>query len=198
MLLHMAAETFKTALEWRIATHLAMAPRTQGELSQLTGADRRTLRDTLKALDDRGLIDFHETTTQHVGRGHHRGMWSLRGEAPRVAFGERVEEPPPPGCWRAGQTWVWAACPSDRVADLMTVLAQLDLTVGASWVCQLDGDGRSVLVAYEGALGSQPADRLVIAFQAAGLQCSTGTVRAVDHPDASAAQAQTVVAPAGS
>lgn len=189
----MPAETFGTAMEWRIARHLAIAPRTQGELAQLTGADRRTLRDALKALRERDLVDLHETSGEHVGRGHHRGMWSLRGESPRVAFGERVQEPPRAGCWRAGQTWVRATAPADRIADLMSVLAEPDLTVGASWVCQLDGPGRVLFVAFEGALGSQPADRLFIALQAAKLECDTGTVRAVDDPDAAAAQAETVV-----
>jgi hypothetical protein len=189
------APTFETALEWRIARELALRPSSQQELFSALGVDRKRLRRVLTDLQGRDLVDFHETASGHVGRGHARGLWSLRGHPPERAPVD--DEFADAATWRSGQTWVAARADPptpERLREIMTVLADGSLTVAASWITQLDGNGRQVVVAFERALGSQPADRLLDALDAAGIACETGTVRAVADPVAIAAHAQSIVA----
>lgn len=189
----MTKARFKTALEWQLGRLLAIAPRTQSELIDLTGADKKTIRKVLIDLDDRQVVTFHPSATGHVGRGHPRGMWSLRGDPPDRPFGEQGVPSGFAQAWRPGQIWVAATAPSSRHVDLLNVLAEAELTAAASWVAQLDGDGRTLFVAFESQLGSQPADRLMIAFRAAGVECTGGTVRALDDPETTSSQARSVL-----
>lgn len=189
----MSAARFATAIEWQIGRYLAISPRTQAEIIELIGADKKTVRKALAALEEKELLTFHPSASDHVGRGHPRGMWSLRGEGPDRPLGYDTVPSEVAYAWRPGQTWVAATVPVGQLADFMSVLARPDLAAAASWVVQLDGDGRTAFFAFEPQLGTQPADRLTVALRSVGLECVSGTVRAVDHPEAAGFQARSVV-----
>jgi hypothetical protein len=174
------------------------------DLRDAVGGDRKSLTRQLTKFRDGELVDYVELGPS--APGNPAGLWSLTDKG-REAFGLGTQSPSAgsdaaqgdegidatdggsdpsvrfrDGLLRAGQTWVSADVGGVTRATLRALLSDGELTAAASWVARLDGDGSTLLFAFEQELADQPADNLIAALEEIGASCTPAAIRRVTSP----------------
>jgi DNA-binding MarR family transcriptional regulator len=196
---------FTSAKQRQVAALLRQSPRSGSELLEIMGSDKTALKRCLERLKGRGLVDYLPSATGAPAPGHPAGLWSLTqsgreaiesdlkgraaagGRETSQASGTQEEmaeddDSPPTTTIHDGHTLVNAVVAPAAAAELMSVLANGELTAAAAWVARVDGDGRGYLFAFAAELGNQPVENLCAALQAIGATCVVSSVRAVQPP----------------
>lgn len=150
-----------------------------GEIRDVVGGDRKTLKRTLDSLAVQGLLD-RVSTGQASAPGRPAQLWSLtdvgRGRLP----GRSDEEI---GRVLPGATWVIATAQPGEIDAFDVALSDGELLAAADWVAQIDGEGRGYLALFSPEVGPQAPETLLRVLTRLGARCSSGTVRSVQRPD---------------
>jgi DNA-binding MarR family transcriptional regulator len=181
--------------QWQVLRNLLPGPLTVGGLASRLSRAPNSVSRSLETLQGRGLVEF-KPEHEHTAPNKPKGRWTLTGRGASVAKKAPAAASPMPaspltrvlddeeseladlpvGRLERHQGFVVTTVESQRVPELLEVLAAGEQGIEASFVARLDGDAHGYLFVFDSRLGARPPEVLSAALAEAQLPFTTGVV----------------------